>query len=106
MKYFLRRESWIYLKYKEFNHYCLRDSAITSDSNYLWEYALKKRDYLKTKLGNDSKEKILQHTELTLLWKFSTEKEIFYFKKLLKLFGEYVLHTLLYFKNFLLQNLL
>ena len=31
------------LKTKKFNPYCLRHSAITSDSDYLPEYALKKK---------------------------------------------------------------
>ena len=60
------------LKTKKFNPYCLRHSAITSDSDYLPEYALKKKvrwsmnskqgtRYIKNRLGNDLKEKILQH---------------------------------------------
>ena len=60
------------LKTKKFNPYCLRHSAITSDSDYLPEYALKKKvrwsmnskqgtRYIKTRLGNDLKEKILQY---------------------------------------------
>ncbi len=58
------------LKTKKFNPYCLRHSAITSDSDYLPEYALKKKvrwsmnskqgtRYIKNRLGNDLKEKIL-----------------------------------------------
>jgi hypothetical protein len=60
------------LKTKKFNPYCLRHSAITSDSDYLPEYALKKKvrwsmnskqgtRYIKNKFGNDLKEKILQN---------------------------------------------
>jgi hypothetical protein len=60
------------LKTKKFNPYCLRHSAITSDSDYLPEYALKKKvrwsmnskqgtRYIKTRLGNDLKDKILQY---------------------------------------------
>ena len=60
------------LKTKKFNPYCLRHSAITSDSDYLPEYALKKKArwsmnskqgirYIKNRLGNDLKEKILQY---------------------------------------------
>jgi integrase/recombinase XerD len=60
------------LKTKKFNPYCLRHSAITSDSDYLPEYALKKKvrwsmnskqgtRYIKNRLGNDLKEKILQY---------------------------------------------
>src|SRR5829696_157364 len=59
------------LKTKKFNPYCLRHSAITSDSDYLPEYALKKKvrwsmnskqgtRYIKNRLGNRSEEKILQ----------------------------------------------
>ena len=62
----------ILLKTKKFNPYCLRHSAITSDSDYLPEYALKKKvrwsmnskqgtRYIKNKFGNDLKEKILQY---------------------------------------------
>jgi hypothetical protein len=57
---------------KKFNPYCLRHSAITADSDYLPEYALKKKvrwsmnskqstRYIKTRLGNELKEKILQY---------------------------------------------
>src|SRR5918995_7198104 len=60
------------LKTKKFNPYCLRHSAITSDSDYLPEYALKKKvrwsmnskqgtRYIKNRLGNDLKQKILQY---------------------------------------------
>jgi hypothetical protein len=60
------------LKTKKFNPYCLRHSAITADSDYLPEYALKKKvrwsmnskqgtRYIKNRLGNDLKEKILQY---------------------------------------------
>ena len=60
------------LQTKKFNPYCLRHSAITSDSDYLPEYALKKKvrwsmnskqgtRYIKNRLGNDLKEKILQY---------------------------------------------
>jgi hypothetical protein len=60
------------LKKKKFNPYCLRHSAITSDSDYLPEYALKKKvrwsmnskqgtRHIKNRLGNDLKEKILQY---------------------------------------------
>ena len=65
------------LKTKKFNPYCLRHSAITSDSDYLPEYALKKKvrwsmnskqgtRYIKNRLGNDLKEKILNTMELYL----------------------------------------
>jgi hypothetical protein len=60
------------LKTKKFNPYCLRHSAITSDSDYLPEYALTKKvrwsmnskqgtRYIKNRLGNDLKDKILQY---------------------------------------------
>jgi integrase/recombinase XerD len=67
------REKMVFLlKTKKFNPYCLRHSAITSDSDYLPEYALKKKvrwsmnskqgtRYIKNRLGNDLKEKILQY---------------------------------------------
>jgi integrase/recombinase XerD len=58
------------LKTKKWNPYCIRHSAITADSDYLPEYALKKKvrwsmnskqgaRYIKTRMGNDLKEKIL-----------------------------------------------
>jgi integrase len=60
------------LKAKKWNPYCLRHSAITSDSDYLPEYALKKKvrwsmnskqgsRYIKRRMGNDLKEQILVH---------------------------------------------
>jgi hypothetical protein len=59
------------LKTKKFNPYCLRHSAITSDSDYLPEYALKKKvrwsmnskqgaRYIKTRMGDELKEQILK----------------------------------------------
>lgn len=58
------------IKSKKWNPYCIRHSAITSDSDYLPEYALKKKvrwsmnsrqgtRYIKGRMGNDLKEKIL-----------------------------------------------
>ena len=58
------------IKTKKWNPYCIRHSAITSDSDYLREYALKKKvrwsmnskqgaRYIKTRMGNDLKQKIL-----------------------------------------------
>ena len=58
------------LKTKKWNPYCIRHSAITADSDYLPEYALKKKvrwsmnsrqgtRYIKRRMGNDLKEKIL-----------------------------------------------
>ena len=60
------------LKTKKWNPYCIRHSSISSDSDYLPEYALKKKvrwsmnskqgtRYIKNRLGNDLKEKILQY---------------------------------------------
>ena len=57
---------------KKWNPYCIRHSSITSDSDYLPEYALKKKvrwsmnskqgaRYNKNRLGNDLKDKILQY---------------------------------------------
>jgi integrase/recombinase XerD len=58
------------LKTKKWNPYCIRHSSITSDSDYLPEYALKKKvrwsmnskqgaRYIKRRMGNDLKQKIL-----------------------------------------------
>jgi hypothetical protein len=55
---------------KKWNPYCIRHSAITSDSDFLPEYALKKKvrwsmnskqgaRYIKRRMGNDLKQKIL-----------------------------------------------
>jgi virulence-associated protein VapD len=60
------------LKTKKWNPYCIRHSAITSDSDYLTEYALKKKvrwsmnskqgsRYIKRRMGNDLKNQILVH---------------------------------------------
>ncbi len=60
------------LKTKKWNPYCIRHSAITADSDYLPEYALKKKvrwsmnskqgsRYIKTRMGNELKNKILEH---------------------------------------------
>jgi len=58
------------IKTKRWNPYCIRHCAITSDSDYLPEFALKKKvrwsmnskqssRYIKTRMGNDLKQKIL-----------------------------------------------
>ena len=58
------------MKTKKWNPYCIRHSSITSDSDYLPEYALKKKvrwsmnskqgsRYIKRRMGNDLKQKIL-----------------------------------------------
>ena len=60
------------LKAKKWNPYCIRHSAITADSDYLPEYALKKKvrwsmnskqgsRYIKRRMGNDLKQKILEY---------------------------------------------
>jgi integrase/recombinase XerD len=58
------------LRTKKWNPYCIRHSAITSDSDFLPEYALKKKvrwsmnskqaaKYIKRRMGDDLKQKIL-----------------------------------------------
>jgi hypothetical protein len=65
-----RKKLQYLIKTKKWNPYCIRHSAITSDSDYLPEYALKKKvrwsmnskqgaRYIKTRMGNDLKQKIL-----------------------------------------------
>src|SRR5215204_703599 len=51
------------LNTKKWNPYCIRHSSITNDSDYLPEYALKKkvRWSMNTRLGNELKEKILEY---------------------------------------------
>lgn len=57
---------------KKWNPYCIRHSAITADSDYLPDYALKKKvrwsmnsrqanRYIKRRMGNDLKQKILSY---------------------------------------------
>src|SRR3954470_3352585 len=69
------------LKTKRWNPYCIRHSAITADSDYLPEYALKKKvrwsmnskqgsRYIKRRMGNELKNKILEYNGT------KTEKEI------------------------------
>jgi integrase/recombinase XerD len=65
------------LNTKKWNPYCIRHSSITSDSDYLPEYALKKKvrwsmnsrqgsRYIKNRMGKDLKEKILQQNGISL----------------------------------------
>ena len=65
------------LKTKKWNPYCIRHSAITADSDYLPEYALKKKvrwsmnskqgaRYIKRRMGNDLKQKILVQNGIIL----------------------------------------
>jgi hypothetical protein len=60
------------LKAKKWNPYCIRHSAITADSDYLPEYALKKKvrwsmnskqgsRYIKRRMGNELRSKILEY---------------------------------------------
>lgn len=64
------------LKTKKWNPYCIRHSAITADSDYLPEYALKKKvrlsmnskqgtRYIKRRMGNDLKRLILSHSGIS-----------------------------------------
>ena len=61
-----------FIRTKKWNPYCLRHSSISSDSDFLPEYALKKKvrwvmnskqgaRYIKARMGNDLKQKILEH---------------------------------------------
>ena len=65
------------VKTKKWNPYCIRHSSITSDSDYLPEYALKKKvrwsmnskqgsRYIKRRMGNDLKQKILAENGIIL----------------------------------------
>jgi integrase/recombinase XerD len=71
------------LKTKKWNPYCIRHSAITSDSDYLPEYALKKKvrwsmnskqgsRYIKRRMGNDLKQKILVQSNYLAFFYFIT----------------------------------
>ena len=74
------------LKIKRWNPYCIRHSAITSESDYLPEYALKKKvrwsmnskqgsRYIKTRMWNELKEKILNYNGIDT--ETETKKKIF-----------------------------
>jgi integrase/recombinase XerD len=65
------------LKTKKWNPYCIRHSAITADSDYLPEFALRKKArwvmnskqparYIKARMGNDLKQKILVQNGISL----------------------------------------
>ncbi|WP_148686367.1 hypothetical protein [Candidatus Nitrosocosmicus hydrocola] len=65
------------LTMKRWNPYCLRHSAITADSDYLPEYALKKKvrwsmgskqgiRYIKNRMGNELKNKILEYNGIII----------------------------------------
>ncbi|HXT82902.1 MAG TPA: hypothetical protein VN704_00890, partial [Verrucomicrobiae bacterium] len=64
------------LETKKWNPYCIRHSTITADSDYLTEYALKKKvrwsmnskqgaRYIKTRMGNDLKNRILEYNGIS-----------------------------------------
>ena len=64
-------------EHKKWNPYCIRHSSITSDSDYLPEYALKKKvrwsmnsrqgsRYIKNRMGTDLKQKILEQNGISL----------------------------------------
>lgn len=64
------------LKTKRWNPYCIRHSGITDDSDYLPEYALKKKcrwtmnskqgaRYIKNRMGDELKQRILLHNGIT-----------------------------------------
>jgi integrase len=72
------------LKTKKWNPYCIRHSAITSDSDYLPEYALKKKvrwsmnsrqgtRYIKRRMGDELKIKILQRNGIIQETKMSAK---------------------------------
>ena len=65
------------LETKKWNPYCIRHSTITADSDYLPEYALKKKvrwsmnskqssRYIKTRMGNELKNKILEYNGINI----------------------------------------
>jgi integrase/recombinase XerD len=67
-----REKLWELINNKRWNPYCIRHSAITADSDFLPEYSLKKKvrwsmnskqsaRYIKRRMGNDLKQKILLH---------------------------------------------
>ncbi|MGN6622928.1 MAG: hypothetical protein ACTHKK_02155, partial [Candidatus Nitrosocosmicus sp.] len=67
-----REKLEFFLRTKKWNPYCIRHSAITSDSDYLPEYALKKKvrwsmnsrqgsRYIKRRMGDELKNKILAY---------------------------------------------
>jgi integrase/recombinase XerD len=69
LEYFLNTKKW--------NPYCIRHSAITADSDYLPEYALKKkvrwsmnsqqgRRYIKNRMGDELRNKILEQNGIIL----------------------------------------
>jgi integrase/recombinase XerD len=80
------------LKTKKWNPYCIRHSAITADSDYLPEYALKKKvrwsmnsrqssRYIKRRMGDELKEQILKRNGIIQ----QTETKIKLYFKLFKM---------------------
>jgi ribosomal protein L37E len=73
------------IKAKKWNPYCIRHSAITADSDYLPEFALKKKvrwsmnskqgnRYIKTRMGDDLKNKILMQSGI--ISEYDTKKRL------------------------------
>jgi integrase len=72
-----RHELEYLLKTKKWNPYCIRHSAITADSDYLPEYALKKKvrwsmnskqgsRYIKNRMGDALRNKILEQNDIRI----------------------------------------
>jgi integrase len=75
------------VKTKRWNPYCIRHSAITADSDYLPDYALKKKvrwsmnskqgsRYIKRRMGNDLKQKILLYNGIVLSEEYAKKPSI------------------------------
>jgi integrase len=75
------------LKTKKWNPYCIRHSAITADSDYLPEYALKKKvrwsmnskqgsRYIKRRMGSDLTQKILAHNGISISEQLDLKKQV------------------------------
>jgi hypothetical protein len=72
-----RQKLEILVKTKKWNPYCFRHSSISSDSDYLPDFALKKKvrwsmnsrqgaRYIKKRMGNELKQKILEYNGIRL----------------------------------------
>jgi hypothetical protein len=72
---------------KKWNPYCIRHSSITHDSDYLPDYALKKKvrwsmnskqgtRYIKRRMGNELKEKILAYNGITIETNTKNQKTV------------------------------
>ena len=75
------------IKIKKWNPYAIRHSSITADSDYLPDYALKKKvrwsmnskqgnRYIKRRMGNDLKNKILEYNGITVIEDQTDNKSI------------------------------